>query len=44
MTGIDLTVDVGEFVAVVGHNGSGKSTLTRLLAGLPPSSGTVERP
>ncbi len=44
LTGIDLTVDVGEFVAVVGHNGSGKSTLTRLLAGLPPSSGTVERP
>src|SRR5690606_35432767 len=44
LTGIDLTLDVGEFVAVVGHNGSGKSTLTRLLAGLPPSSGTVERP
>ncbi|MBF6438506.1 ATP-binding cassette domain-containing protein [Nocardia cyriacigeorgica] len=44
LSGIDLTVDVGEFVAVVGHNGSGKSTLTRLLAGLPPSSGTVERP
>lgn len=41
---IDLTVGVGEFVAVVGHNGSGKSTLTRLLAGLPPTSGSVQRP
>lgn len=41
---IDLSVAVGEFVAVVGHNGSGKSTLTRLLAGLPPTTGTVERP
>ncbi|MEV6321003.1 ATP-binding cassette domain-containing protein [Nocardia sp. NPDC051787] len=41
---IDLTVGVGEFVAVVGHNGSGKSTLTRLLAGLPPTSGSVRRP
>ncbi|MEU7630946.1 ATP-binding cassette domain-containing protein [Nocardia sp. NPDC049220] len=41
---IDLTVEVGEFVAVVGHNGSGKSTLTRLLAGLPPTSGRIERP
>ncbi|MFQ6397904.1 ATP-binding cassette domain-containing protein [Nocardia sp. KC 131] len=42
--GIDLTVDSDEFVAIVGHNGSGKSTLTRLLAGLPPTSGTVHRP
>ncbi|GAA5066308.1 ATP-binding cassette domain-containing protein [Nocardia callitridis] len=41
---IDLTIDSGEFVAVVGHNGSGKSTLTRLLAGLPPTEGSVERP
>ncbi|MEU8897983.1 ATP-binding cassette domain-containing protein [Nocardia sp. NPDC048505] len=41
---IDLTVGLGEFVAVVGHNGSGKSTLTRLLAGLPPTSGEVRRP
>ncbi len=44
LTDIDLTVEVGEFVAVVGHNGSGKSTLTRLLAGRPPTGGTVERP
>ncbi|WP_083883687.1 ABC transporter ATP-binding protein [Nocardia higoensis] len=44
LSGIDLTVAAGEFVAVVGHNGSGKSTLTRLLAGLPPTSGEVLRP
>ncbi|GAB4583004.1 ABC transporter ATP-binding protein [Nocardia sp. IFM 10818] len=42
--GIDLTVRVGEFVAVVGHNGSGKSTLTRILAGRPPTGGAVTRP
>lgn len=41
---IDLTVDIGEFVAVVGHNGSGKSTLARILAGTLPTAGTVERP
>nr|WP_308162933.1 ATP-binding cassette domain-containing protein [Nocardia alni] len=44
LSGIDLTVQVGEFVAVVGHNGSGKSTLTRLLAGRTPTSGAVTRP
>lgn len=42
--GIDLTVHTGEFIAVVGHNGSGKSTLTRILAGRPPTEGTVTRP
>ncbi|MFE9321133.1 ATP-binding cassette domain-containing protein [Nocardia sp. NPDC052278] len=44
LSGIDLTVDIGEFVAIVGHNGSGKSTLTRLLAGHPPTTGGVDRP
>ncbi|WP_068274192.1 ABC transporter ATP-binding protein, partial [Aldersonia kunmingensis] len=44
LSGIKLHVDYGEFVAVVGHNGSGKSTLTRILAGRPPTTGTVNRP
>ena len=40
---IDLAVQPGEFLAIVGHSGSGKSTLLRLLAGLePPSSGEIE--
>jgi energy-coupling factor transporter ATP-binding protein EcfA2 len=44
LAGIDLTVDAGMFVGVVGHNGSGKSTLVRVLAGRAPTAGTVERP
>ena len=40
---IDLTVERGEIVAVLGPNGSGKTTLVRLVAGvLVPSRGTVE--
>jgi len=37
---IDLTVQQGERVGIIGHNGAGKSTLLKLLAGIyPPSSG-----
>ena len=40
--GINLEVNRGEFVAILGHNGSGKSTLAKHLNGLLlPSSGQV---
>jgi len=40
--GIDLSVGVGERIAMVGPSGAGKSTLGRLLAGIhPPRTGTV---
>ncbi|ADL11742.1 energy-coupling factor transporter ATPase [Acetohalobium arabaticum] len=39
---INLEIDAGEFIAVVGHNGSGKSTLAKLLNGLLlPTKGEV---
>ena len=42
LCGVSLTIEPGEFVAVVGPNGAGKSTLLQLLAGLvEPSRGTV---
>lgn len=41
---IDLDLEPGRVVALVGENGSGKTTLTKILAGLyDPSEGDVER-
>lgn len=39
---VDLTVDQGEFITLIGHSGCGKSTLLNLIAGLArPSSGVL---
>ena len=44
LSDINLTINPGERVGILGRNGAGKSTLIRLISGAePPSAGTIER-
>lgn len=42
VNGVDMSVEKGEFIAILGHNGSGKSSLAKHINGLlQPTSGSV---
>jgi len=42
LDGVDIEINTGEFVAIIGHTGSGKSTLIQHINGLlKPDSGTI---
>ena len=41
LAGIDLKVEEGELVALVGANGAGKSTLLRAISGVQPAAGRI---
>jgi branched-chain amino acid transport system ATP-binding protein len=41
LAGIDLKVEEGELVALVGANGAGKSTLLRAISGVQPCAGSI---
>jgi nitrate ABC transporter ATP-binding subunit len=43
LEGVDLTVNEGEFICVIGHSGCGKSTLLNMVSGFSqPTTGTVK--
>lgn len=41
LDGIDMRVDEGELVAVIGSNGAGKTTLLRAISGVAPVEGSI---